>query len=462
MDNKFISTKGSFTLKYTLLLISVLFFSNYTKAQTISTIVGNGISGYSGNGGAATLSNISEPMLICFDAFGNLYFSEYGNNVIRKINTSGIITTVAGNDSAGYAGDNGQATNARLNSPTGITIDDSQNIYIADQRNHVIRKVNSVGIISTIAGTGIAGFLGDGGRGDSAQLNNPSDLAIDKRGNLIIGDEYNSAIRKLNLTTGIITTIAGMLDSPGYTGNNGPATNAKIGDVFGIKIDNSGNLFIAESYPQHIIRKIDTNGIISLVAGNDSSTFVGDGMPATATNIAGPGDVAIDDSGNVYFSTQWANVVRKINTAGILSTYAGNYSMGYSGDGGAATSAKLNSPLGLAIDTTGNIYIADAGNYRIRKITTFNLNIASIAREDETKIYPDPSNGIFYIDNFKSADWVNLNVSTLTGTIICSKLIFNNSSLLSLNLTQNVDNGTYLINISDGCISKTFIITINR
>ena len=245
MNNQLLSNQNSFNLRYSLLLLSVLFFSTNTKAQIINTIAGNGISGYSGNGGAATLSNISEPLLICFDALGNLYFSEYGNNVIRKINTSGIITTVAGKDTAGYSGDNGQATNAKLNSPIGVAVDDSQNIYIADKRNHVIRKVNSVGIISTIAGTGIAGFLGDGGRGDSAQLNNPSDLAIDRQGNLIIGDEYNSAIRKLNLTTGIITTIAGMLDSPGYTGNNGPATNAKIGDIFGFRIDKFGNLFIA-------------------------------------------------------------------------------------------------------------------------------------------------------------------------------------------------------------------------
>ena len=219
------------------------------------------------------------------DASGNLYIADTGNNRIRKVSATGIITTVAGNGSAGYSGDGGPATSAQLDGPEGVAVDGSGNLYIADTCNNRIRKVSATGIITTVAGNGSAGYSGDGGPATSAQLSLPAGVAVDGSGNLYIADSGNNRIRKVS-ATGIITTVAGN-GSPGYSGDGGPATSAQLNQPAGVAVDASGNLYIADS-SNNRIRKVSATGIITTVAGNGFDGYSGDGGPATsaATQLA--------------------------------------------------------------------------------------------------------------------------------------------------------------------------------
>ncbi len=437
-------------MKKQLLLIFLLPLFVHAQTRVITTCVGAGTAGYTGNGGSALAAEINSPGMVSTDSAGNLYFSDIENNVVRKVSATGIISTIAGCDTNGHSGDNGLAISAKLSNPLGVVTDHAGNIYIADLGNSVVRKVTATGIITTIAGTGVQGLLGDGGPATSAQLNQPSGLAIDRSGNLIIADEFNSAIRKLNFSTGKITTIAGILDSPGYTGNGGPATSAKIGDVVGISIDHTGNMYIAESFSQHIVRKIDTAGIITLVAGDDSASYTGDGMPARATNIDAPGVVAVDDSGNVYFSCQFANVVRKVNAAGILSTYAGNYTAGFSGDGGLPTAAKLNQPLGITIDNAGNMYIAELDNNRIRKIGASTLGVTNI-EESTIALFPNPATTILTIT---SPDKITqITITNLLGQTVYCELPTVHCQPIKVNVVS-FPAGIYFVRVNDSMVRK--------
>ena len=447
----------------TLLTLSLAICSIYGRTQTlvITTCVGKGTTGYSGNGGPADSAQLSAPAMVTFDASGNMYFSDNGNSAVRKVSAAGIITTVAGNDTPGYYGDNGPATSAKLNGPVGVAVDNAGNLYIADQQNNVIRKVNTSGIITTIAGDGTAGFKGEGGRADTAELNIPSDLVIDNHGNLLVSDRYNSVIRKIDLSTGIISTIAGIPDSAGYTGNGGPAMSAKIGDVVGMTIDHSGNLYIAESFPQHIIRKIDTAGIITLFAGDDSATFGGDGIAATATSLSGPGDIVVDDSGNVYFSEPISNVIRKVNTAGILSTYAGDYLTGFAGDNGIPTLAKFNEPLGLAFDNAGSMYITDVYNSRIRKIRTSGLGVAAAATPENGIIYPNPCNGTFRIRGMNRG-YIEVTVTNIVGQPTYQLITYCNGGDMQVVMPGVPPAGVYLVAATTTAGKKTFMLQITR
>ncbi len=300
------------------------------------------------------------------DASGNLYIAEQANNRIRKISASGIISTVAGNGSFGFSGDDGVATSASLYYPTHVAVDASGNLYIADQGNNRIRKVSPSGIISTVAGNGSAGFSGDGGLATAASLYRPQGVAVDALGNLYIADISNQRIRKVN-TSGIISTVAG-IGSFGFSGDGGSATAASLHNPSGVAVDASGNLYIAD-YSNYRIRKVNTSGIISTVAGNSSYGFSGDGGSATAARLNNPIGVAVDASGNLYIADENNNRIRKVSPSGIISTVAGNGISGFSGDGGAATAASLNYPRGVVVDGSGNLYIADKDNYRIRKVS---------------------------------------------------------------------------------------------
>jgi trimeric autotransporter adhesin len=414
----------------------------------ISTVAGTGAYGNMGDGGAAIAARLAGPGFVAFDAAGNLFISDYANNNVRKVSTTGIITTVAGSDSSGYTGDGGAATLARLTSPAGIAVDNSGNLFIANQFSHVVRKVNTSGIISTVAGTGTAGFSGDGGDATSAQLNEPTDLAIDHAGNLYISDYYNSVIRKVN-TAGIITTYAGIPDSSGFTGNDGPATAAKISGVFGIGIDNSDNLYIAESFPQKTIRKINTSGIISLVCGNDTSTFVGDGMPATATKLDGPTDIAFDASGNLYFSESHAAVIRMIAPDGTLTTYAGNGHDGFGGDGGSPIHATLRGPVGVAFDLANDLYIADVDNSRVRKVGIAALTVDNHLADNTVSIYPNPGNGIFHITGLSAPELNTLIVTDISGKqVYHANPKYGTTAIFEITLPQSLPTGLYFVNIA--------------
>jgi uncharacterized protein YjdB len=332
----------------------------------ISTVAGNGSSGFGGDGSAATSANISNPYGVAADASGNIYIADYSNYRVRKVSASGVITTFAGTGSYGYSGDGSAATAANLSYVMDVATDAAGNVYIADQSNHRIRMVNTSGIITTVAGNGSGGFGGDGGAATSAYLNNPSGISVDAGGNLIITDRSNLRIRKVN-TSGIISTVAGN-GSGGYSGDGGAATSASIYYPTRAVADASGNIYIADGN-NYRIRKVNTSGVISTFAGTGTSSFAGDGGAATSAYLNYPSSVAVDAIGNLYIGDQYNNRIRKVNTSGIISTVAGNGSYGFSGDGAAATAANLYSPVGVAVDVAGNVYIADVNNQRIRKIT---------------------------------------------------------------------------------------------
>ena len=337
----------------------------------ITTIAGNGISGYSGDGGQAVCAELNPPNAIAVDGSGNVYIADWGNHRIRKVEAStGIISTIAGNGTGGYNGDGISATAAELNYPAGVAVDGSGNIYIADDGNNRIRKLTvSTGIITTIAGNGTSGFTGDGGDATNAELNNPQAVAVNTAGTIIyISDESNERVREVN-ASGIISTIAGN-GTAGYSGDGGPATNAEIWGTpsfsFSVALDPSGNVYIADM-GNNRIRKI-TGNTINTIAGNGTAGYSGDGIPATIAELYYPTAITFDNLGNMYIA-DWTNQrVRKVNTSGIINTIAGNGSSGYSGDGGPATNAKFLYPMSLGLDNSGNLFILDWLNNRIREV----------------------------------------------------------------------------------------------
>jgi len=355
---------------------------------TISTIAGNGSTGYSGDGGQATSAALSDPRGLITDAAGNAYFCDRSNHAVRKIDTSGIITTVAGTGVSGYNGDNIPGTQARLNNPWRVTIDPAGNLYIADSGNDRIRKLAPNGIITTVAGTGRAGYSGDGGPATSATFNFPEQAELDVSGNLYIADSGNNVVRKVS-TNGVVTTVAGnghgaVEDNNndelgGYSGDGGPATKAELSGPVSLAIDPSDNLWISDQ-GNNVVRYVSADtGIISTVAGiYNAYNYTGDGGPATKATFNTLAGIARDSAGNIYVTDDGNNVLRLILPDGTIHTVAGNGSAGFTGDGGAATSASLNSLRQVAVGTFGDIYISDTFNSRIRKLTPAQTTLGQI------------------------------------------------------------------------------------
>ncbi len=483
----------------------------------ISTVAGNGTNGFAGDGGEATNAELSLPVDLTVDGSGNLFVVDGGNNRIREVSTNGVITTVAGDGTVGFAGDGGLAINAELNNPIGLAMDSDSNLYIADKFNNRIRKVDANGVITTYAGNGIQGFAGEGGAATNAELNNPYGVALDGKGDLLISDTGNQRIRKIDMN-GIITTVAGN-GTQGFLGDGGVATNSEVDLPFGLAADGAGNLFVADTFNDRIrkltatggslltltnagsvnagnywvilanpygiikssvvsmdvvypptsnlvtaagsqinisaeafgdqplfyqwyfngmpissgsgtagpeglvftiagggvgglgdlsaatnaelngpngvavdgagnlfiadtynnrIRKVDTNGIITTVAGNGTNAFSGDGGPANDAELGHPSGVSVDSVGNLFIADSGNDRIRKVNASGIITTVAGNGTNGFNGDGGLATNAELSGNIGVVVDSFGNLFIADSGNDRVREVST-NGTIATVA-----------------------------------------------------------------------------------
>ncbi len=371
------------------------------KAQTISTIAGNGFAapypgGFAGDGGPATAAELSNTFGVACDKAGNIYIADLENNRIRKVDTGGIITTIAGNGTGGYSGDGGQATAAELNAPSGVAADTAGNIYIVDANNQCIRLVNRTGVISTVAGNGTGGYSGDGGPATAAELNGPSGVAADMQGNIYIADYWNNRIRKVN-SAGTIYSLAGN-GIQGYSGDGGLALSAELDGPAGVAADKSGNVFIADEFNE-CIRKINSAGIISTVAGNGINGFSGDRGPATAAELYNPAAVATDTLGNFYIADFSNERIRKVSSGDSIYTLAGNGMAGFSGDGGAAAAAELDAPNGVAAGLKGAIFIADGNNNRIRKVTAgAALAAAGIPGQSMSlTVYPNPASGMVYI-----------------------------------------------------------------
>jgi len=350
---------------------AVVFLPAWCQAQTtfrytITTVAGTGTSGFSGDGGQATSAQLSIPWGIAVDKSGNLYIADEINNRIRMVATDGTITTIAGSGTNGYAGDGSAATSANLNYPAAIAVDGSGNVYISDTGNHVIRKRAAGGTITTFAGTNVAGYYGDGGAATSAQLNLPLGVALDSAGNLYIADTLISMIRKV-ASNGTITMVAGSTLS-GYGGDGGAATSAQLHEPFGVTVDAAGNMYISDTF-NHEVRKVTTDGTITRIAGTGTRGYSGDGGPATEAKLNYPEGLAVDSAGNLFIADSLNCRIRVVTPSGIITTVAGTGKFGSLGDGGPATSAQLNTPSGVALDAAGNLYIADSQNSLVRRLT---------------------------------------------------------------------------------------------
>ena len=341
-------------------LICCIFFPFICLSQILTTVAGSFSSGFSGDGGLATSAKLNDPLSVWVDTAGNLYITDYNNKRVRKVNPSGTISTIAGGGSS-YA-DSILATSAHLDLGT-ITTDLSGNLYLVDGAR--IRRVDAVtGIITNVVGNGTAGFGGDGGQAFLAQINSPHGLCVDGCGNIYIGDYGNQRVRKVD-AVGIISTYAGN-GTTGYSGDSGLAINAQLNLPCGLIVDTIGNVYVPEEY-NFRIRKIDTSGIITTYAGNGASGFSGDGGLAVNAQFNEPSYVCIDRYGNLYVADFHNSRIRKITASGYITTYAGGGSSSASGI--LATNASFNDVWGVYVDAYNNIYIPDRFNNRICKVS---------------------------------------------------------------------------------------------
>ncbi|MFG2717895.1 RICIN domain-containing protein [Streptomyces sp. NPDC048416] len=336
-------------------------------APAISTIAGTGVAAYKGDNEPAAAAQLNRPYGVAVDDNGTLYFSDFYSNRVRRITTDGRISTVAGTGQAAFKGDGGPAAAAQLNYPREVAVDSTGTLYIADTNNHRIRKVTADGTISTVAGTGTAGFTGDGGPATDARLNLPVGLAVNSAGDMYISEYYNNRVRKV-AADGTISTVAGT-GQAAFKGDGGPAASAQLRNPHGLAVDHAGSLYVAD-YANHRIRKIDPDGGITTVAGTGTAGFSGDDGPAVSAKLNGPVGVAVDSTGTLYISDYSNHRVRRVAQDGTISTVAGTGVAGFGGDDGPPASAQLNYPFGLAVDCIDSLFIADHMNHRIRKIAS--------------------------------------------------------------------------------------------
>jgi len=341
------------------------------QSWIITTAVGTGEQGYSGDGGPAARALLNGPFDVGFDAHGNLYFSDTFNHCIRRVDArTGVITTCAGCGEAGYSGDGGPATRACFNEPYGIVVDNNGNIYVADRHNHCVRRVDgSSGIVTTFAGDGSSGFGGDDGPASHAGMVEPNGLALDPaQSRLFIADVADHRVRVVDLASGIIWTFAGT-GEPEHSGDGGPATAAGIYGARAVKVAADGTLYILERQGS-TLRAVDPHsGIIATVAGTGARAYRGDDGTALAASFNAPKELALDREGNPLIVDTENHAIRRVDIrTGTVTTIAGSGRQGGDGDGGPARAAALDRPHGAAVAADGSIYIGDTNNHRIRKL----------------------------------------------------------------------------------------------
>lgn len=373
-------------------LAAILNPATFAQPGTITTVVGNGYHGRLGMGGPADEAEVYAPNYVAFDKQGDYFVVDYVAGQVYKIDTSGVISVYAGSRAGGYAGDGGDAINARFNSPIAIAVSPTTgNLMIADSNNNVIREVNkNTHIITTVAGNGAGAGPGDvdicsptvsGSKATKTPICNAQSIAVDTAGNYYF-PSYQAAgtqIMKVTVSTGILTVVAGS-GNYGYTGDGGPATSANLGFADGIAVDKLGNIYIADTTNCAIRKVTATTGIITSLVGAPSTPWAGtcglagDGGPASAALINKPWGLTVDQYGSIFFADNGNNLIRAISTGGMMSTVAGSYTngvgnSGYSGDGGPAVAALLEDPVNPALDVEGNLYFADEDNFVIRKVS---------------------------------------------------------------------------------------------
>jgi streptogramin lyase len=341
-----------------------------TAAPTISTFAGTGTPGYAGDGGSAAQAQLRDPFDVVLDQAGNLYFSDTSNHSVRRIDShTGVISTVAGSGRKGDSGDGGPATQATMNEPYGLALNTDGNLFIVDRLNYRVRLVDGkTGVIRTVAGTGQAGFSGDGGPGDKAQLREPNGVALDGKGQLYITDVADQRVRVLALGTGVITTFCGT-GRKEQTGDGGPYQQAGLLGPRAVAIGSDGSVYVCEREGNSIRRVNRSTGRIDRYAGTGARGYTGDGGPALRATFNGPKEMKIDAAGNVWVVDTENHAIRRIDArTGMVTTVAGTGRAGGTGDGGPALHGMLNRPHGVAVASDGTLYIGDTLNHRIRKV----------------------------------------------------------------------------------------------
>ena len=422
-----------------------------TQAQVnyIKTICGKDTAGYCCDGEAAVNAQLNYAYSLWIDKFDNIYIDDAFNMRIRKIDHSdGVITTVAGTGIGGYSGDNGPATNAQLFLPSGLCVDTDGNIYFSDAGNMVIRKIDvATNIITTIAGNGVSGDFGDGGPATNAQLNGPCGVCFDKAGNILFADEHNNKIRKVDITSGIITTVAGT-GVNGYIGDNGPATNAKLNLPTEVCIDSSGNILFSDT-GNEVVRKIEVStGVVKTTVGTGIAGYSGDNGPAANAELDYPVGLFVDQQQNIFIADDANGSIRRISSVtGIITTVVGTGITGFGGDGGPATDAKLI-PSDIFFDSNGSMLITDPGSNRIRKV--YDLLAVKDPQEAEyyrLEVFPNPSKGKFDVKVVDRKEPTEMRICNALGEQVFSRIA--NSSQTEIDISDQ-PSGMYFLYMQFG------------
>jgi sugar lactone lactonase YvrE len=452
----------------------------------MSTYAGDGVAGYTTDipPVVATTAKVNFPYSVATDAAGNVYIADYENNRIRKVNiATGTITTIAGTGLGAHGGDGGPATAAWIKWPAGMAFDAAGNMYFADFGNNVIRKINTSNIISTVAGIPgtLPAYTGDVGPATLAKLGNPLGVAIHPTtGDLLIADQLNHAIRKVNLTTGIITSIVGNgMIGVGAAGDGGLASAARLNEPTDIATDAVGNIYIADNGNNRIRKVSATTGIISTVAGIVAGSvpgsiygYAGDGGAATAARFYYPKGIAVDGPGNIYIADWNNNVIRKVNTSGIVSTIAGTSTAAYAGDGGLAVAASINKPTDVAVRYDGDVFIADNENNRIRRIKIGNEPYFTAGATKTVTICPieftilDSALKVDDIDVGQTLSWSPVLLPS-HGTLVATYSTSSTGSTVTPSGMQYAASAGYVgtdifsVRVTDGTYSDTITINAN-